>query len=124
MTATLDGVTKKTKPEPTAEQLAAEELVRRAREQGLSLTGPGRVTQAADQNGAGDGAEPGADRAPGPSEERHAGPGDGERAQRQPAQDGADRGQWPGPDRGAAGPGRHVRAADRAQAAAAAFRRR
>jgi putative transposase len=40
MTATLDGVTKKTKPEPTAEQLAAEELVRRAREQGLSLTGP------------------------------------------------------------------------------------
>ena len=32
-------VTKK-KPEPTAEQVAAEELVRRAREQGLSLTGP------------------------------------------------------------------------------------
>jgi putative transposase len=40
MTATLDGVTKKTKPEPTAEQRAAEELVRLAREQGLSLTGP------------------------------------------------------------------------------------
>src|SRR5215469_14735989 len=40
MTATLDGVTKKTKSEPTAEQLAAEEMVRRAREQGLSLTGP------------------------------------------------------------------------------------
>jgi putative transposase len=39
MTATLDDVTKK-KQEPTAEQLAAEELVRRAREQGLSLTGP------------------------------------------------------------------------------------
>jgi putative transposase len=33
-------VTKKIKPEPSAEQLAAEELVRRAREQGLSLTGP------------------------------------------------------------------------------------
>jgi putative transposase len=32
-------VTKK-KPELTAEQVAAEELVRRAREQGLSLTGP------------------------------------------------------------------------------------
>ena len=30
----------KKKPEPTAEQVAAEELVRRAREQGLSLTGP------------------------------------------------------------------------------------
>ena len=39
MSATLETVTKK-KPEPTAEQVAAEELVRRAREQGLSLTGP------------------------------------------------------------------------------------
>jgi transposase-like protein len=40
MTATLDGVTKTTKPEPTAEERAAEEMVRLAREQGLSLTGP------------------------------------------------------------------------------------
>ena len=41
MTATLDGVTKKKPgPEPSAEQRAAEELVARAREQGLSLTGP------------------------------------------------------------------------------------
>jgi putative transposase len=40
MTATLDDVTKKIKPEPSPEQRAAEELVRRAREQGLSLTGP------------------------------------------------------------------------------------
>jgi putative transposase len=40
MTATLDDVTKKIKPEPTAEELAARELVRQAREQGLSLTGP------------------------------------------------------------------------------------
>ena len=39
MTATLDDVTKK-KPEPSAEQLAAIELVRLAKEQGLSLTGP------------------------------------------------------------------------------------
>jgi transposase-like protein len=39
MTETLETVTKK-KPEPTAERAAAEELVRRAREQGLSLTGP------------------------------------------------------------------------------------
>ena len=36
MTATLDDVAKKKdKPEPSAEQQAAEELVRRAREQGL-----------------------------------------------------------------------------------------
>jgi putative transposase len=40
MTATLDDVTKKIKPEPSAEQLAAEELVRQQRAQGLSLTGP------------------------------------------------------------------------------------
>jgi transposase-like protein len=36
---TLEDVTKR-KPQPSAEQAAAEELVRRAREQGLSLTGP------------------------------------------------------------------------------------
>jgi putative transposase len=41
MTATLDGVTKKKdRPEPSAQEQVAEELVRRAREQGLSLTGP------------------------------------------------------------------------------------
>src|SRR5690349_24771093 len=41
MNATLEDVTKKKdRPEPTAEQKAAEELVRQAREQGLSLTGP------------------------------------------------------------------------------------
>jgi transposase-like protein len=41
MTATLDGVTKKKdRPEPSAEQKLAEELVARARVQGVSLTGP------------------------------------------------------------------------------------
>jgi hypothetical protein len=44
MTATLDDVTSKDvtnkKAEPTAEARAATELVRLAREQGLSLTGP------------------------------------------------------------------------------------
>jgi putative transposase len=41
MTATLDDVTtRKSKPEPSAEERAAVELVRLAREQGLSLTGP------------------------------------------------------------------------------------
>ena len=42
MTATLDSVAarKKDKPEPTAEQKLAEELVARARERGVSLTGP------------------------------------------------------------------------------------
>ncbi len=40
MTATLDDVTSKKKPEASAEAQANEELVRRTREQGLSLTGP------------------------------------------------------------------------------------
>jgi transposase-like protein len=40
MTATLDDVTKKNPAEQSAEQQAATELVRLAREQGLSLTGP------------------------------------------------------------------------------------
>jgi len=39
MTATIDDVAKK-KPEPSAEQQTAAELVRLAKEQGLSLTGP------------------------------------------------------------------------------------
>jgi putative transposase len=37
---TLEIVPKKNRPEPSAEGLAAKELVRLAREQGLSLTGP------------------------------------------------------------------------------------
>jgi putative transposase len=40
MTATLDGVTKRKPAEQSAEQQAAAELVRMAKEQGLSLTGP------------------------------------------------------------------------------------
>ena len=37
---TLDAVTKKTKTEPTGEAVAAKELVRLAKEQGLALDGP------------------------------------------------------------------------------------
>ena len=40
MNGTLEDVTKRKRPEPTAEEKLAEELVARAREQGLSLTGP------------------------------------------------------------------------------------
>src|SRR5437764_3460084 len=40
MTATLDGVAKRKAGEQSAEQQAAVELVRLAKEQGLSLTGP------------------------------------------------------------------------------------
>jgi putative transposase len=40
MNGTLEDVTKEKRPEPTAEEKLAEELVARAWEQGLSLTGP------------------------------------------------------------------------------------
>ena len=40
MTTTLSNMTAKKKPEPSAEEVAARELVRLAKEQGLSLTGP------------------------------------------------------------------------------------
>ena len=40
MTTTLSDMTAKKKPEPSAEEVAAQELVRLAKEQGLSLTGP------------------------------------------------------------------------------------
>ena len=40
MMTTLDVVSTKKKPEPSAEEMAARELVRLAKEQGLSLTGP------------------------------------------------------------------------------------
>ena len=40
MTATLSDMTAKKKPDPSAEEIAAKELVRQAKEQGLSLTGP------------------------------------------------------------------------------------
>jgi putative transposase len=40
MTTTLSDMTVKKKNEPSAEELAAKELVRLAKEQGLSLTGP------------------------------------------------------------------------------------
>ena len=40
MTTTLSNMSTKKKPEPSAEEVAARELVRLAKEQGLSLTGP------------------------------------------------------------------------------------
>jgi transposase-like protein len=46
MTATLDGVTKKKTDEQSAEAQAAVELVRLAKEQGLSLTGPDGLLKA------------------------------------------------------------------------------
>lgn len=41
MTTTLSDMSAKKKPEPSGEEIAAKELVRLTKEQGLSLTGPG-----------------------------------------------------------------------------------
>ena len=122
MTATLDDVTKKSKREPTAEERAAEEMVARAREQGLSLTGPDgllkQLTKTVLETALNQ------ELTEHLGHEKHGQPASGERAQRHPVQDGTDREHRPGTGRGAAGPRRDVRAADRQEAAAAADRGR
>ena len=50
MTTTLDAVSPKKKPEPSAEAEAAKELVRLAKERGLSLTGPDGLLKAFTKN--------------------------------------------------------------------------
>ena len=66
MTATLGDVTpRKKKSEPSAQEQAAADLVRLAREQGLSLTGPGGLLKQLTKTGVGDCSERGDDRAPG-----------------------------------------------------------
>ena len=62
MTATIDDVAKK-KPEPSAEQQAAAELVRLAKEQGLSLTGPDGLLKQLTKSVIETGSERGDDRA-------------------------------------------------------------
>jgi hypothetical protein len=122
MTATLDGVTnkRKDKPEPTTEQKVAEELVARAREQGLSLTGPDgllkQLTKTVLETALNQElTEHLGHHKHGPVVSDSGNVRNGTRPQ-----DGADREHWPGRHRGSAGPGGHVRAADRPQAAAAA----
>ena len=90
MTATLDGVTRKTnKPEPIAEQKVAEELVLAGPGAGPVADRPGRAVGAADQEGGGDGAGPGADRAPRSAQAPPGDRRDRQRAQRDQVEDGA-----------------------------------
>ena len=105
---TLEIVPKKSKPEPSAEELAAKELVRLAREQGLSLTGPDgllkQFTKSVLETALNE------EMTEHLGHEKHQAPrgaGLHECAQRDPAEDGADRGHRPGRDRRAAGSGRH-----------------
>ena len=96
MTATLDDVTKKIKPEPSAEQLAAEELVRQARVQGLSLTGPDGLLKQLTKTVLETALHQELTEHLGHEKHGQAGPGVRERPQWHPAQDGADREQRPG----------------------------
>lgn len=93
-TTTRNDVAKKKPTENSAAgQQVAAELVRPAKEQGLSLTGPDGLLQAVDQDGARDRVGRGDDRAPGYDQhdrtESSAGPGSENRAQRD-VEDGAD----------------------------------
>ena len=122
---TLEIVPKKSKPEPSAEAKAAKELVRMAREQGLSLTGPDgllkQFTKSVLETALNE------EMTEHLGHEKHRAPDDRESTQhpqRNPAEDGADRGHRPGGDRGAARPGRQLRAADREEAATPADRGR
>jgi len=108
------------KPEPTAEAEAARELVRRAGEQGLSLTGPDGLLKQLTKtvletalNG---------EMTEHLGHDRHGESASGEHPQRDPGEDGAHRGHRAGRDRRAAGPGGYLHPADRAEAAAATDR--
>jgi hypothetical protein len=125
MIATLDGVTRNKRPEPTAEAEAATELVRLARERGLALTGPDGLLEqltktvietALNEEMTGHlGHEKTRPRRPGRRQR--------ERPERDPAEDGAHRRHGSREARRAAGPGRDVRAADRGCHCQTPFRR-
>lgn len=81
ITTTLEDVAAK-KSEQSAEQQAAAELIGVAREQGVSLTGPGGQLKQLHQGSDRDGTPTGDDRATRPRETRLRGCGDAEHPQR------------------------------------------
>ena len=119
MTATLDDVTKKKPVEQSAEQQAAAELVRLAKEQGLSLTGPDGLLKQLTKTVLETALNEEMTEHLGYEKHDPAGAGIGQHPQRHPGQDGADRGHRARGDRRAPRPGRHVRAADRARSGSA-----
>src|SRR5829696_4640497 len=98
---TLEIVPRKNRPEASAEETAAKELVRLAREQGLSLTGPDgllkQFTKSVLETALNEEMTEHLGHA------KHRAPGTGgaglhQNSQRDPAEDGADRGDWAGAD--------------------------
>ncbi len=111
MTTLLD-MTKKKPPVPgSAEQQAAVEMVRRAREQGLSLTGPDgllkQLTKTVLETALNE------EMTEHLGHEKHGDPAGDNIRRRHPRENGEDRGHRARADRGAAGPGGHASAADR-----------
>jgi Transposase, Mutator family len=99
MTATLNVVTKKKEPsEESAEQQAATELVRLAREQGLSLTGPDGLLKQLTKTVLETALAEEMTEHLGYEKHDPAGCRDGEHPQRHPGQDGADRGERDPPE--------------------------
>ena len=108
-----------------AERAAVRELVKAARARGEDLTGPDGLLKSITKTVLESALEEEMTEHLGSREARHPGRGrQRQHPQRHPAEDGADRRRRRGDDRGAAGPGRHVRAGHRQEAAAAPDRRR
>ena len=121
MTATLDDVTKKkAKAEPSAQEQVAEELVRRAREQGLSLTGPDGLLKQLTKTVLETALNQEMTEHLGHDKHDPAGNETGNVRNGTRAKTVLTEGTGAGRHRGAAGPGGHVRAADRQEAPAAA----
>lgn len=121
---TLEDVTKKKAEPPSAEAAAAAELVRLAKEQGLSLTGPDGLlkqftktvleTALNEEMFPKDFVQGRPLLTPRPRQEPSpAGPRIDEHSQRNPVEDGVDRSHRPRPDRSPPRSGRDIRAADR-----------
>jgi putative transposase len=126
MTATLPDVAAKKKPaEQSAEQQAAGELVRLAKEQGLSLTGPkGRLKQLTKAVLEKTALNEEMTEHLGYEEHDPAGAGTGNIRNGMRAKTVLTEHSGPGRDRRAAGSGQQLRTADRQEAATAAQRRR
>jgi hypothetical protein len=124
MTETLVGVSppkeiKKAVSPDEQELAAARELVKAARARGVALTGPDGLLKAITKTVLESALEEEMSEHVG--YDKHTVQGrNGGNSERHPVQDGANRGRRRGPGAGAAGPGGHVRAGDRQEAAAAA----
>ena len=121
MTETLAGVSslekaaKKAVTPAEAERAAVRELVKAARARGEELTGPDGLLKTITKTVLESALEEEMTEHLGYDKHAVEGRNGGQLAQRHPGQDGADRQRRPGRGRGAAGPGRHVRAGDRAR---------